>query len=142
MSNARRPPSGFYKSACRPCRLWLAVNSVWIVKSVFRAARIAMRIGLEQRRRRVQLFLDHQDSAETEQLPGWARYQLVAGDTSRSRALFAKMLQCEWDLLAQAADRQGVSEALAQRCTELELARTQFRQSPQLASVAACAAGR
>jgi hypothetical protein len=103
----------------------------------YRCERLVTRIRVEQRRRRLQAFVSYQDSDSYVDLPGWHRFCEVVGDNGRSRSLFAKMLDSEWDLLALGDHPSEVSEALAQRCTGLEQARTQFRQIPTLPTVAA-----
>lgn len=102
----------------------------------YRCTRVLTRIRAEQRRRRLDAFITYRDSDSADGLPCWPRFRRIAGDTARSRALFAKMLQTEWELLARGDDPSQAAEALADRCSQLEQARSQFRQIPTLASVA------
>ena len=102
----------------------------------YRCARVLTRVRQRQRRHRLAAFVAYRDSAHSPDLPGWSRFSQLVGDSARSRALFAKMLESEWDLLARAENPAEISQALSDRCVELEQARSMFRQTPTLETVA------
>jgi len=102
-----------------------------------RCERILARVRVETRRRQLARFLSHQDSASTNMLPGWTRFVELVGDTTESRKLFGEMLEAEWDLLENLnALPAAASEAMLQRCTEVQNARSYYRQTASLPTVA------
>jgi hypothetical protein len=102
-----------------------------------RCAHIVLELQKDKRRRRLAAFLARQDLAPEDQLPGWPQFARLAGDDESARALFAEMFRVEWELLAHLDNSpQEASQALANRCGQLEQARSLLRQSPTLPSVA------
>ena len=103
----------------------------------YRCERIVARVNLERRRRRLAAFLVYQDSAQEDELPGWSRFRQLVGDKAVTREMFAKMLSSEWDLLARLdGPPVDVADAFVDRCTEIEQARSLYRQTPTLACIA------
>ena len=105
----------------------------------FRSQWVLEHIETWDRRRRLSLFLNYQDSAETN-FPGWDRMSDLVGDSRQSRQFFAEMVRTELSLLNtfQLHQRAGITEltmAVRDRCRDIQQSRTSFRNDMEQATV-------
>jgi len=99
-----------------------------------RARRVAIQLKEEQYEKKLELLLQD-DETWVSELPGWKEYMLVAGDSSESRDLYARMLRKERDLLERFADADETLPLHIVRTEETAYALRQNVQ-PDVATVA------
>jgi outer membrane protein assembly factor BamB len=92
--------------------------------------------------RRIAAFADDADGRRGTSLPGWTRFQQIAGRSREARALFVAMHREEPGLMVAATlGSAAASEALATRCQQWQqiqsLPDPSLRREPSLAVVAA-----
>lgn len=86
----------------------------------FRAAKVLAEVRQRDFHRRVQVFAAGQEGTEEYELPGWAEFRRLAGDSRDARELFVKM-QSEESRLMQAYEEgpKAVGDMLNYRCLQM-----------------------
>ena len=104
----------------------------------FRAQQILRVIRHDDRQRLINAFIAGVDIDSDEELPGWAEYQSISGNSDEARQLFVEMLEDEWTFLDSVyqSPPHVASSLLTSRVVSLELGARQKR-SVSVGSVAA-----
>lgn len=88
-----------------------------------RSARLLVEIDLLHREERIAVFLAGGQEQSDTMLPGWAPFAELVGDTPETRAVFASMLEEEWDLLAALTyDGPQIEEVFRDRLNAFQVA--------------------
>jgi len=104
----------------------------------FRAQRILDTLIVQQQAQMLAAFAKDVDGEKGISLPGWDRFQEVAGTSAASRDLFVQMHRSEWSLLHTVEkDPKKAATDFARRCSELQNALRYAREQITLGSVTA-----
>jgi hypothetical protein len=104
----------------------------------FRAQRILDALIVRQQAQMLAAFAKDINGEQGVSLPGWDRFQEIAGTSAASRDLFVQMHRAEWSLLHTVEkDPKKAAADFARRCGELQNALRYAREQITLGSVTA-----